>query len=362
MGSGARRQRRGRHGAIRAEPCRARRTMRPRPARAAPQFQVLCIACHGAEGNGNPLFGAPDLTNDIWLYGGDADSIAFTVRNGRNGQMPNFGARARRRPHRHRRRVRVRIAAKNERRPNRQLIATDAASRRTTLATAGFAPVDLYQRREKIFTRTIEGRFQRMRLVLRLAAAARVPAAAVARLGRPAGRAVRSADAALLHFRSDVLAAGFHAARVAADHRGVRACSPSRRWSAASGAATRARRRSGPRSSCGWSRSPKGARHARIRLDQAPWTSKKSCRRGAKHALWLGWAFLTGFTFVGYFTPIRALAVDVVDVERRRVGGRVDRLLHARDLHQRRLDARAGVHLHVSRTRASSRRCSTRTR
>lgn len=59
-------------------------------ARAAPQFQVLCISCHGAEGKGNPLFGAPDLTNDIWLYGGDADSIAFTVRNGRNGQMPNF--------------------------------------------------------------------------------------------------------------------------------------------------------------------------------------------------------------------------------------------------------------------------------
>jgi cytochrome c oxidase cbb3-type subunit 3 len=60
-------------------------------ARAAPQFQVLCIACHGAEGKGNPLFGAPDLTNDVWLYGRDADSIAFTLRNGRNGQMPNFG-------------------------------------------------------------------------------------------------------------------------------------------------------------------------------------------------------------------------------------------------------------------------------
>jgi cytochrome c oxidase accessory protein FixG len=55
-----------------------------------------------------------------------------------------------------------------------------------------------------------------------------------------------------------------------------------------------------------------GVRHARIRLDQAPWGTEKFLRRGSKHALWLGWAFITGFTFVGYFTPIRALAVDVV--------------------------------------------------
>ncbi len=60
--------------------------------RAAPQFQTMCVACHGAEGRGNPLFGAPDLTNDVWMYGRDADSIAFTLRNGRNGQMPAFGA------------------------------------------------------------------------------------------------------------------------------------------------------------------------------------------------------------------------------------------------------------------------------
>jgi len=59
-------------------------------ARAAPQFQVFCTVCHGPEGKGNPLFGAPNLTNDIWLYGGDADAIAFTLRHGRAGQMPAF--------------------------------------------------------------------------------------------------------------------------------------------------------------------------------------------------------------------------------------------------------------------------------
>jgi cytochrome c oxidase accessory protein FixG len=54
-----------------------------------------------------------------------------------------------------------------------------------------------------------------------------------------------------------------------------------------------------------------GPRHARIRLDRTPLNLDKAVRRGAKHALWLGCAFATGFTFVGYFTPIRALTVDV---------------------------------------------------
>jgi cytochrome c oxidase cbb3-type subunit 3 len=59
-------------------------------ARAEPKFKMLCIACHGPEGKGMPALGAPNLTDDIWLYGGDADTIAFTIRNGRNGKMPAF--------------------------------------------------------------------------------------------------------------------------------------------------------------------------------------------------------------------------------------------------------------------------------
>ncbi len=50
-----------------------------------------------------------------------------------------------------------------------------------------------------------------------------------------------------------------------------------------------------------------GERHQRIRLDKAPWTFEKIRKRTLKHAMWLGWAFLTGLTFVGYFTPIRDL-------------------------------------------------------
>jgi len=59
-------------------------------ARAAPKYQMFCIACHGPEGKGTPALGAPNLTDDIWLYGGDAATIAFTIRNGRNGKMPAF--------------------------------------------------------------------------------------------------------------------------------------------------------------------------------------------------------------------------------------------------------------------------------
>jgi len=51
-------------------------------------FQTTCIACHSAEGKGNPLVRAPNLTDDVWLYGGDLASIEATIRNGRNGQMP----------------------------------------------------------------------------------------------------------------------------------------------------------------------------------------------------------------------------------------------------------------------------------
>ena len=50
-----------------------------------------------------------------------------------------------------------------------------------------------------------------------------------------------------------------------------------------------------------------GARSARIRLDRQPWTLEKLARKGGKHAAWLLVAGWTGFTFVGYFTPVREL-------------------------------------------------------
>lgn len=49
---------------------------------------MVCAACHGPDGKGNKIFGAPNLTDDIWLYGGSEAVIADTIRNGRIGVMP----------------------------------------------------------------------------------------------------------------------------------------------------------------------------------------------------------------------------------------------------------------------------------
>ena len=50
-----------------------------------------------------------------------------------------------------------------------------------------------------------------------------------------------------------------------------------------------------------------GDRNARLRLDASPMSARKLARKSAKHFLWLTVALWTGFTFVGYFTPIRTL-------------------------------------------------------
>jgi cytochrome c oxidase cbb3-type subunit III len=49
---------------------------------------VLCAACHGADGKGNQLIGAPNLTDDIWLYGGSEAAVRKSIADGRHGQMP----------------------------------------------------------------------------------------------------------------------------------------------------------------------------------------------------------------------------------------------------------------------------------
>ena len=61
--------------------------------RATPTFEQVCAACHGADGKGNHLLGAPNLTDAIWLYGGDFDTIKETVTNARFGVMPNWNTR-----------------------------------------------------------------------------------------------------------------------------------------------------------------------------------------------------------------------------------------------------------------------------
>jgi cytochrome c oxidase cbb3-type subunit 3 len=52
-----------------------------------------CASCHGEEGKGDRELGAPNLTDAIWLYGGDRESIAYQVVNARAGVMPNWNTR-----------------------------------------------------------------------------------------------------------------------------------------------------------------------------------------------------------------------------------------------------------------------------
>jgi cytochrome c oxidase accessory protein FixG len=53
---------------------------------------------------------------------------------------------------------------------------------------------------------------------------------------------------------------------------------------------------------------------ARRKLDASPWNANKLWRKSAKQALWIAFALWTGFTFVGYFTPIRQLGTEVVSL------------------------------------------------
>ena len=66
---------------------------RPAAARASAVFAETCAACHGEEGRGNPELGAPNLTDDVWLYGGDRESLYETLWHGRGGVMPAFAGR-----------------------------------------------------------------------------------------------------------------------------------------------------------------------------------------------------------------------------------------------------------------------------
>ncbi|HZQ74158.1 MAG TPA: cytochrome c oxidase accessory protein CcoG [Burkholderiales bacterium] len=54
-----------------------------------------------------------------------------------------------------------------------------------------------------------------------------------------------------------------------------------------------------------------GDRAARMRLDKEPLSFRKILRKGGKHLVWIALALWTGFTFVGYFTPIRGLASEL---------------------------------------------------
>ncbi len=62
-------------------------------AKGAPVFKENCANCHGEDGKGKQEFGAPNLTDAIWLYGSDRKTIVDGIVNGRGSVMPTWQGR-----------------------------------------------------------------------------------------------------------------------------------------------------------------------------------------------------------------------------------------------------------------------------
>ena len=56
-------------------------------------FAEQCAACHGEDAKGNQELGSPNLTDAIWLYGGEKADVVQTIHTGRGGMMPAWGPR-----------------------------------------------------------------------------------------------------------------------------------------------------------------------------------------------------------------------------------------------------------------------------
>jgi len=56
-------------------------------------YDQYCMACHGPDGTGNIMLGAPNLVDTTWLYGSSRETVIATVTSGRGGVMPAFGKR-----------------------------------------------------------------------------------------------------------------------------------------------------------------------------------------------------------------------------------------------------------------------------
>jgi len=52
------------------------------------KYAQVCIACHGADAKGNTALGAPNLTDDVWLFGGSQRAVMASIADGRGGRMP----------------------------------------------------------------------------------------------------------------------------------------------------------------------------------------------------------------------------------------------------------------------------------
>ncbi|MEP4484460.1 MAG: cytochrome c oxidase accessory protein CcoG [Halioglobus sp.] len=178
------------------------------------------------------------------------------------------------------------------------------------VAPAEVGEVDLYQRREKIYTRKIEGFYQRLRLFTgwplllgyfllpwmswdgRQAILFDLPA----RKFHILGLTFWPQDFPLLAFLLIISAFGLFAVTVFAGRIWCGYTCPQTVWT----------------SIFMWlEQKTEGSRNQRIKIDKMPWSVEKTTRKLAKHGSWLFVAFATGMTFVGYFYPIRSLTLEL---------------------------------------------------
>jgi cytochrome c oxidase accessory protein FixG len=189
-----------------------------------------------------------------------------------------------------------------------ELIASDAE------AEAGFATVDLYRRREKIFTRHVRGFYQRLRLYTgwplligyfalpwinwgdRQSVLFDLPA----RQFHILGLTFWPQDFMLLAWLLIIAAFALFTVTNLVGRLWCGYTCPQTVWTAI----------------FMWMEQvAEGSRNQRMRLDRAAWSWEKIRKRGLKHGMWLTWAFFTGLTFVGYFVPIRTLIADVASLQ-----------------------------------------------
>jgi cytochrome c oxidase cbb3-type subunit 3 len=56
-------------------------------------FAENCVACHGEDARGSTDAGAPNLTDETWIYGSDPQTVFTTIYSGRQGHMPSWEGR-----------------------------------------------------------------------------------------------------------------------------------------------------------------------------------------------------------------------------------------------------------------------------
>lgn len=182
------------------------------------------------------------------------------------------------------------------------------------LAPAEVAEIDLYEKREKIYTRKIEGFFQRLRLftgwpllvgyfILPWLQWGNRPAVLFdlpARKFHIFFMTFWPQDFPLLAWLLIIAAFALFTVTVFAGRVWCGYTCPQTVWT----------------SIFMWmEQRTEGSRNQRVKLDQAPWTPLKLLKKSSKHSMWLGFSFLTGLTFIGYFYPIGDLVYDLVHLD-----------------------------------------------